>query len=98
MPGSFKPQQSVRKEGNVWVCAGNVEMYFKTSGRLLAFTLENKTELTYRINLPRTPTHSKTFGPWHRAEYFTAQGKAPFRAGPQEGYEIRYRAAFAGQD
>jgi hypothetical protein len=92
MPGSFKPQQSVRKEGNVWVFAGNVEMYFKTSGRLLAFTLENKTELTYRINLPRTPTHSKTFGPWHRAEYITEPGKAPLRAGPQEGYEIRYRA------
>jgi hypothetical protein len=64
---------------------------FKTSGRLLAFTLENKTELTYRINLPRTPTHSKTFGP---CEYITEPGKAAFRAGPQEGYEIRYRAAF----
>ena len=87
-----------RKEGNVWVFAGNVEMYFRTSNRQLELTLENKTKLTYRIDLSRTPSHSKTFGPWLRPEFIAEPGKSPVRAGPQDGYEIRYRAAFNGQD
>ena len=98
MFGEFKPRQSVRKEGNVWVFAGNVEMYFRTSNRQLELTLENKTKLTYRIDLSRTPSHSKTLGPWLRPEFIAEPGKSPVRAGPQDGYEMRYRAAFNGQD
>ena len=97
MPGSWNPQ-SVRKDGDRTVFAGEVEMYFKVWNRSLVIALVDKTEVTFELDLARKPAHSKTFGPWHRAAFIAEPGKPSLRASPQDGYDIRYRAAWVGRD
>jgi hypothetical protein len=97
MPGSWNPQ-SVRKEDDNTVFAGEVEMYFKVRNRMLEVTLADTTGVIFELDLARTPAHSKSFGPWRGAAFIAEPGRPSVRASPQDGYQIRYRAVWVGKD
>jgi hypothetical protein len=50
----------------------------------------------FQLGLPASPRHSTGFGRWERAAFIAAPGLTqPRKAGPDEGFEIRYRMIWA---
>lgn len=98
MPG-FLDEAPPRREDDRAVISGFVEMYFRTSQRVLVMTLPDKTDVLFQIRLSGVPKHSKDFGPWQRVDHITRPGsEQAVRPGPADAYEIRYRAVWAGED
>ena len=90
---------ATRDDGGRPVLVGTVEMYYRTSSRLLTMTMPDKTDLIFNLKLGSAPKHSREFSPWQRAEYIADPGKdQPRRATPDDNYEIRYRTEWPGED
>jgi MFS family permease len=92
-------REVARKDGDRPVIAGLVEMYYRTSQRMLVMTLPDKTDVLFNIKLASVPKHSPEFSAWHRADYIGEPGKSQTRrATATDNYEIRYRADWAGEN
>ena len=96
---SQMPPNAVRvsQDGGRTLIAGDVDMYFRVPNRLLAVTLADGTDVLFRLKLAAKPAHSKQFGPWERAELIEPKDRTATPP-PTDPYEIRYRAAWPGQD
>jgi hypothetical protein len=68
------------------VVAGRVEMYYRTRERLLVLK-QPSGDVIFEVNLGATPQQTPDFGPWQPP--LSVQGQAQ-----ENGYEIRYRAAW----
>lgn len=98
MPGSLRAE-SLRDDGGRPVIAGFVEMYHRTSQRLLVVTMPNKTDVLFDIKLASVPKHSREFSAWQRVNWIGEVGKSQTRkATAADQYEIRYRADWAGEN
>jgi hypothetical protein len=96
MPGTVA---EVRREEGRSIMTGRVEMYYRTWQRTLVLTLPDKTDVLFDIQLGLSPPHAKAFGAWQQAHYVAEPGKEQARpANAADGYEIRYRAEWAGED
>jgi hypothetical protein len=92
-------REAMRDDGGRPVLVGLVELYYRTSRRLLTMTMPDKTDVLFDIKLPSVPKHSPEFSPWQRAEYIGEPGQSqPRRATAADNYEIRYRADWAGEN
>ncbi|MBM3527622.1 MAG: hypothetical protein FJX62_05990 [Alphaproteobacteria bacterium] len=81
------------------VVEGHVEMAYNVSQRSLILKMGDKGDVVFKINLSGVPKHSKTLGPWRPADHIFEPGKDRARpATAADAYEIRYRAAWAGED
>ena len=81
------------------VIVGLVEMYYRTSQRLLVVNMPDKTDVLFNVRLPGVPKHSREFSEWRRADYIGEPGQSQTRKPTAaENYEIRYRADWAGED
>ena len=81
------------------VLVGAVEMYYRTSSRLLTITMPDKTDAIFDIKLSGVPKHSRQFSDWQRASYIGEPGKSETRKPTAaENYEIRYRADWPGEE
>ena len=88
-----------RVDGGRPVLAGSVEMYYRTSSRLLTMTMPDKTDLIFNLKLGSAPKHSREFSPWQRSDHIADPGKdQPRKATAADNYEIRYRAEWPGGD
>lgn len=98
MPASIRPD-AARDDGGRPVLGGTVEMYYRTSQRMLVMTMPDKTDVLFDIKLSGKPAHSKEFGAWQRANWIGEAGKSQTRkATAADQYEIRYRAEWAGEN
>ncbi|MEX0751381.1 MAG: hypothetical protein WD073_00450 [Xanthobacteraceae bacterium] len=92
-------RDGTRQDGGRPVITGSVEMYYRTSQRMLVMTAPDKTDVLFSLRLAGKPTHSKEFSSWQRADYIAEPGKEEARrATADDNYEIRYRAVWAGED
>jgi hypothetical protein len=90
---------ATRDDGGRPVIVGLVEMYYRTTQRMLVVNMPDKTDIIFNIKLRRTPKHSAEFSPWQRADFIGEPGQAqPRRATAADNYEIRYRTEWAGHD
>jgi hypothetical protein len=88
-----------RNEDGRMVIVGLVEMYYRTSQRLLVVNMPDKTDVLFNVKLPGVPKHSREFSEWRRADYIGEPGASQTRKPTAaESYEIRYRAQWAGED
>lgn len=98
MPALMQPE-AMRAEGGRTILVGSVEMYFRTSSRLLTLTLPDKTDVIFDIKLPGKPKHARELGDWQRASFIGEPGKSQTRrATAADNYEIRYRADWPGEE
>jgi hypothetical protein len=82
MPG--EPRLDLfRRDGDLPVIAGDVELAFRTSHRQLEIKIKGQSDRLYRIELPARAPHTAEFGPWQ---------------GNTDGSQIRYRARWPGRD
>jgi hypothetical protein len=78
---------------------GNVELYYRTSSRILVLTMPDKTDVLFTIRVGRSPVRIKTLGEWMAADYIAEPGKEqPRKATAGDRYEIRYRVDWPGDD
>jgi hypothetical protein len=92
-------REAARDDGGRPVVVGLVEMYYRTSQRMLVMTMADKTDVLFNIKLGSAPKHSREFSSWQRADYIGEPGQAqPRRATAADNYEIRYRTDWAGEE
>jgi hypothetical protein len=84
MPGRLFGSMS-RKDGERAVIGGRVEVYFRTSNRLLALMIPKEPERTFSIALPARPPVSATYSRWVAAHALDA------KRGISENFDVRYR-------
>jgi hypothetical protein len=98
MPGTIRAED-IRDEGGRPVVGGFVELYQRTSNRLLIMTMPDKTDVLFDVKLPGVPKHSREFSAWQRVDWIGEVGKEQTRkATAADQYEVRYRAEWAGQE
>jgi hypothetical protein len=92
-------REAMRDDGGRRILVGAVEMYYRTSSRLLTMTMPDKTDVLFDIKLPGVPKHAPQFSDWQRAAYIGEPGKTQTRrATTADNYEIRYRATWPGEE
>jgi hypothetical protein len=97
MPGTLRAEET-REEGGRPVVGGFVELYERTSNRLLVMTMPDKTDMLFDVDLPGVPKHSREFSKWQHVKWIGEVGKEqPRKATAADQYEIRYRAEWVGQ-
>ena len=88
-----------RQEDGRQVLAGSVELYYRSSWRLLEVALDaNGPALIFDLKLPSRPGHMKEFGPWRKADFVAEPNGQPKEAGPDEGLELRTRVVYRDQE
>jgi hypothetical protein len=62
--------------------AGTVDLYFRTSSRILVLRIDGEPDRLFMLKLARNPPTSPDFGPWQRVDY-VADGRQgePRKAG-----------------
>lgn len=96
MPGTV---EGTHQDESRAVIVGRVEMYYRTWQRTLVLTLPDKTDVLFDIRLGLSPEHASAFGAWQQADYIAERGKDQARrASAADGYQIRYRTEWAGED
>jgi hypothetical protein len=81
------------------VLAGSVELYYRTWHCLLVLRLPDRTDVLFEMSLGLTPSHTKAFTDWRRADYIARPGDdRPRRATATDAWEIRWRVEWAGED
>ena len=91
MPADLSPERFTEADG-VLTIPGSVELYYRTSERVLVLDLGTGTQIVFRPGIPASPDTSD-WSEWKKADgIFTAPeqtvGAAP---GPDDRYEARYR-------
>jgi hypothetical protein len=98
MPGSLAVDAN-RRDGDRIVIPGRVDLYFRTSWRMLTFKRQGEPERLFQLKLAANPGHGKTLGAWQKVDYIAMPGETETRRpGPGDDYELRYRVVWVGQD
>jgi hypothetical protein len=92
-------REAARDDGGRPVVVGLVEMYYRTSQRMLVMTMPDKTDVLFNIKLGGAPKHAREFSDWQRADYIGEPGQTQTpRATAADNFEIRYRADWPGEN
>ena len=99
MPGEIHPARTRQEEGRT-ILSGSVELYFRSSWRLLEVAVAPGEPIRiFSLKLPARPGHMPEYGPWRRVD-FTAEGTEQPRPAPSSGdtYELRYRVVYRDKE
>jgi len=81
-----------RTEDGRPVIPGEVDLYFRSTSRILVLRVPGEPERLFVLKLAGNPGAQAEFGPWQRVDYVDDQPQqAPRKAGEGDDYEIRYR-------
>jgi hypothetical protein len=88
-----------RMDGDRPVITGSVEMYYRSSWRILELKLPGEPDHLFLIKLASRPGHDKEFRDWeHVTHVADTNDNRPRAAGAQDQFDIRYRVAWVGED
>lgn len=91
MPGNLSGDAPRSEDGRT-VLAGSVEVYYRSSWRLLEVRVPGQDDRLFQLNLPASPRRTTAFTRWERAAFVAAPGLTqPRKASADEAFEIRYR-------
>ena len=98
MPGALSSGQD-RMDGDRPVITGSVEMYYRSSWRILELKLPGQPDHLFVLKLASRPKHDKEFREWeHVTHVADTSDNRPRMATPQDAFDIRYRVAWPGED
>ncbi len=78
-------------DGDRPVLSGLVQLYYRTSQRLLVLKIPGEPDILFRLKLASSPRYSDQFSSWQRADFVAQPNSEPRRAGDGDAYDIRYR-------
>jgi hypothetical protein len=81
-----------RQDGDRVVIGGCVDLYFRTSNRLVVLTLPAEPDRIFRLALPAGPPISDTYSAWAQVDFVAGTADAPpHKASADDAFDIRYR-------
>jgi hypothetical protein len=91
--GGLLNTEWARRDGERVVLSGLVQLYTRTSSRILIATLPDQPRLLFQIGLSGTPKVSEDFGKWQRVSFLDDMkaDSQPRKPGAAETFEIRYK-------
>jgi hypothetical protein len=83
----------LRHDGDRAVLIGRVNIYFRTSQRVLVLKLAGQPDRLFMLKLAANPAKAHKLGNWQRVDFITDAQSEPRRpnGGAEAEYEIRYR-------
>jgi hypothetical protein len=90
-----RPEQ---RDGARIVVSGSVELYFRTSQRLLVVKRRGEPDRLFRLALSSSPKHTREPSAWQKVDFVAGPGEQPRKPAAGDEYELRYRVAWAGED
>jgi hypothetical protein len=88
----------LRRDGEWQVIAGGVELYFRTSQRLLVLQLGDGRDRLFRIRLPAKPDPDAGWGEWQKVDFIGIPDQPQtVPPGPEVPFEIRYHIRVWGR-
>lgn len=96
-PGYFSDPW-LRRDGEWQLMSGGVELYFRTSQRLLVLTLGDGRDRLFRVDLPAKPDPDAGWSDWQAVDFVGVPGQPQtIPPGPEDPFEIRYKVRVWGQ-
>jgi hypothetical protein len=87
-----------RRDGEWQVISGGVELYFRTSQRLLVLRLGDGRDRLFRIRLPSKPDPDAGWSEWQNVDFVgVADQPQTVPPGPEDPFEVRYKVRVWGQ-
>lgn len=98
MPGSWS-EAPPQMDGDWTSLSGEVELYFRTSSRLLVFKFPEGRDLIFRPALAAKPDPEDGWSDWREVDYvgLPDQPRA-VKPRPEDAYELRYRVRVWGSE
>lgn len=95
-PGNQMPASidtGIRRDGGRAVLTGSVDLYQRTTQRVLALKMDAQPVWLFTVQLASKPGYSATFNDWRQAQLIDEMkpGSQPRKPGPLESAEMRYR-------
>jgi hypothetical protein len=88
----------LRRDGNWQVISGGVELYFRTSQRLMVLRLGDGRDRLFRVRLPAKPDPDAGWSEWQKVDFVGIPGQPQtVPPGPEDPFEIRYDVRVFGQ-
>ena len=98
MPGHIFAKRT-RQEGDRAIIAGSVELYYRSSWRLLEVVMApGAPARIFDLKLAARPGHMKTYGPWWPVDLIASGADQPRPAPDTEAYELRVRVVYRDQE
>lgn len=90
---------ALRQDANWQVLAGTVELYYRTSSRLLVFRFPDGRDRIFRLALAAKPDPELGWSDWHAVD-FVGMSDQPQAAkpGPEDPFELRYKVRVWGSE
>jgi hypothetical protein len=89
----------LRQEGDWKILSGVVELYYRTSHRLLVFKFPDGRDRIFRPDLAAKPKPDQGWSAWRAADFVGLAGQPQtVKAGPEDPFELRYRLRVWGSE
>jgi hypothetical protein len=90
---------ALRQEGDWQILAGEVELYYRTSQRLLVFKFPDGRDRIFRPALSARPDPGQGWSGWRPVDFVGIPGQPQaIKPGPEDPLELRYRVRVWGSE
>lgn len=90
---------ALRQDGDWQVLAGTVELYFRTSQRLLVFTFPDGRDRIFRLDLPAKPDPEQGWSDWRKVDFVGLPNQPQtVKPGTEDPFELRHRVRVWGTE
>jgi len=90
---------ALRQEGDRQVLAGTVELYYRTSSRLLVVRLSDGRDRIFRLGLAAKPDPEDGWSDWRAVDFVGVAGQPQtVKPGPEDPLELRHRVRVWGSE
>lgn len=91
--------RALRQESDWQVLSGTVELYYRTSQRLLVFRFPGGRDRIFRPDLPAKPDPGQGWSDWRKVDFVGLPSQPQtVKPGPEDPLELRYRVRVWGSD
>ncbi len=90
---------ALRQEGGWQVLAGTVELYYRTSSRLLVFRFPDGRDRIFRLGLAAKPDPEDSWSDWRPVDFVGLPGQPQTaKPGPEDRLALRYKVRVWGSE
>ena len=92
-------EPALRQEGDWKILSGDVELYYRTSQRLLVFRFPDGRDRIFRPALSAKPEPEQGWSDWRKVDFVGVAGQPQtINPGPEDPFELRYRVRVWGSE
>ena len=89
---------SERRDANRVLLSGSIDLYFRTSQRMVVVKRRGEPDRLFQLPLSASPKQMREPGSWQPVSFIAGPGEQPRKPDAGDGYELRYRVAWVGED